>query len=215
LPSATAPRLVPVLGQPSGHMVEFARPGRPQLTQADRALLAAFSRALPRQVWRRSLFVTPTTLLRWHREVVAAAGRIRIGVPDARQRLRRCVSSWCGSRGRTRAGDTDASRASWSGSGSNWRRARSGRSCGRRGSSRRRGASSRAGVRSCGLRLRASSSVTGPDSFEQFTGVGCRSVYRVMPVPLPVIGTPLVVMVLSVSSIVPIALRRDVQARLA
>jgi putative transposase len=44
---------------------------RPQLTQADRALLAAFSRMLPRQTWRRSLFVTPTTLLRWHRELVA------------------------------------------------------------------------------------------------------------------------------------------------
>src|SRR6266508_3558215 len=44
---------------------------RPQLTQADRALLAAFSRMLPRQAWRQSLFVTPTTLLRWHRELVA------------------------------------------------------------------------------------------------------------------------------------------------
>jgi putative transposase len=44
---------------------------RPQLTQADRALLAAFSRIVPRQAWRRSLFVTPTTLLRWHRELVA------------------------------------------------------------------------------------------------------------------------------------------------
>jgi putative transposase len=45
--------------------------GRPQLTQADRALLAAFSRMLPRQTWRRSLFVKPATLLRWHRELVA------------------------------------------------------------------------------------------------------------------------------------------------
>ncbi len=44
---------------------------RPQLTQADRALLAAFSRMLPRQAWRQSHFVTPTTLLRWHRELVA------------------------------------------------------------------------------------------------------------------------------------------------
>jgi putative transposase len=44
---------------------------RPQLTQADRALLAAFTRMLPRQTWRRSRFVTPTTLLRWHRELVA------------------------------------------------------------------------------------------------------------------------------------------------
>ena len=44
---------------------------RPQLTQADRALLAAFSRVLARQAWKRSLFVTPATLLRWHRELVA------------------------------------------------------------------------------------------------------------------------------------------------
>jgi transposase InsO family protein len=44
---------------------------RPQLTPADRALLAAFSRALSRPAWRRSAFVTPATLLRWHRELVA------------------------------------------------------------------------------------------------------------------------------------------------
>ncbi|MCA1698230.1 MAG: integrase core domain-containing protein [Actinobacteria bacterium] len=44
---------------------------RPELTQADRALLAALSRVLPRQAWRRSAFVTPATLLRWHRDLVA------------------------------------------------------------------------------------------------------------------------------------------------
>jgi putative transposase len=44
---------------------------RPKLTQADRALLAAFSRVLPRQAWKTSLLVTPATLLRWHRELVA------------------------------------------------------------------------------------------------------------------------------------------------
>jgi putative transposase len=44
---------------------------RPRLTQADRALLAAFSRALSRQAWRRSLFVRPATVLRWHGELVA------------------------------------------------------------------------------------------------------------------------------------------------
>ena len=44
--------------------------GRPQLRPADRALLAAFSRVLPRRVWP-SFFVTPATLLRWHRELVA------------------------------------------------------------------------------------------------------------------------------------------------
>ena len=44
---------------------------RPALTPADRALLAAFSRALPGPTWRRSLLVTPATVLRWHRELVA------------------------------------------------------------------------------------------------------------------------------------------------
>jgi putative transposase len=44
---------------------------RPQLTQADRVMLAAFSRVLPRAAWKRSFFVTPGTVLRWHRELVA------------------------------------------------------------------------------------------------------------------------------------------------
>jgi putative transposase len=43
---------------------------RPQLGTADRALLAAFSRALPRSAWS-SFVVRPATLLRWHREFVA------------------------------------------------------------------------------------------------------------------------------------------------
>jgi len=43
---------------------------RPQLHASDRALLAAFSRALPRSAWA-SFVVTPATLLRWHRELVA------------------------------------------------------------------------------------------------------------------------------------------------
>jgi putative transposase len=42
---------------------------RPQLTSADRALLTAASRLLPRSRWR-SFRVTPTTLLRWHRLLV-------------------------------------------------------------------------------------------------------------------------------------------------
>src|SRR5436309_10340169 len=43
---------------------------RPQLRTADRALLAALSRMLPRRAWA-PFFVTPATLLRWHRELVA------------------------------------------------------------------------------------------------------------------------------------------------
>jgi putative transposase len=50
--------------------------GRPQLRQADRPLLAAFTRVLSRRAWRRSAFATPATLLSWHRELVTPAGRI-------------------------------------------------------------------------------------------------------------------------------------------
>jgi putative transposase len=98
---------------------------RPQVTQADRALLAAFSRVLPRQAWRRSAFVTPATLLRWHRELVARRwtyphrrpGRpaTAAGIRDLVVRLARENPAW-------------GSRASWSGSGSSSRRVRSGRS---------------------------------------------------------------------------------------
>ncbi len=44
--------------------------GRAEFQPADRALLAAFSRALPRRAWP-SFVVSPVTLLRWHRELVA------------------------------------------------------------------------------------------------------------------------------------------------
>jgi putative transposase len=45
---------------------------RPRLEPADRALLAALSRALPHARWSCFL-VTPETLLRWHRRLVAGA----------------------------------------------------------------------------------------------------------------------------------------------
>jgi hypothetical protein len=43
---------------------------RVDLESADRAVLAALSRLLPRPRWS-AFFVTPATLLRWHRELVA------------------------------------------------------------------------------------------------------------------------------------------------
>ena len=43
---------------------------RPALRPADRALLAALSHVLPRRAWR-SFFVTPETLVGWHRRMVA------------------------------------------------------------------------------------------------------------------------------------------------
>jgi putative transposase len=43
---------------------------RPRLTRADRALLAALSRSLPRPAWAAFPF-KPETLLRWHRQLIA------------------------------------------------------------------------------------------------------------------------------------------------
>jgi hypothetical protein len=42
---------------------------RPDLTHADRVVLAALSRLIGRRVWD-TFFVTPSTLLRWHRDLV-------------------------------------------------------------------------------------------------------------------------------------------------
>ena len=42
---------------------------RPRLRTADRVLLAALSRSLPRAVWS-SFLVSPATLLRWHRQLI-------------------------------------------------------------------------------------------------------------------------------------------------
>ncbi len=46
------------------------RARQPRLTRADRALLAALSRSLPRVAWA-GFPVKPGTLLRWHRQLVA------------------------------------------------------------------------------------------------------------------------------------------------
>jgi hypothetical protein len=42
---------------------------RPRYTPADRLVLATLAKLLPRQRWAAFL-VTPSTLLRWHRELV-------------------------------------------------------------------------------------------------------------------------------------------------
>jgi hypothetical protein len=51
------------------HVVQ-RQAARPRLRPADRVLLAALSRSLPRSVWS-SFLVSPATLLRWHRQLVA------------------------------------------------------------------------------------------------------------------------------------------------
>ena len=50
-------------------VLERQVPGRVRYRGSDRALLAALSRLLPRVRWSAFL-VTPTTLMRWHRESV-------------------------------------------------------------------------------------------------------------------------------------------------
>jgi hypothetical protein len=52
---------------------------RPPLRPADRVVLAALSRLLPRARWS-IFFVTPATLLRWHRQLLARIGPIHTPV---------------------------------------------------------------------------------------------------------------------------------------
>jgi putative transposase len=66
---------------------------RPRLEPADRALLAAVSRVLPRASWS-SFFVTPETLMRWHRRLVASAWTYphrRPGRPPLDQQLQQLI----------------------------------------------------------------------------------------------------------------------------
>lgn len=84
-----------------------------------------------RSLSRRRRFFAGTAS--WSR----AAGSIRIVALVVRRHQLMCASWCCGWHGRIRAGGTGGSRASWSGLGSHLRRARSGRSCARPGSSRR------------------------------------------------------------------------------
>src|SRR5712691_9845 len=44
---------------------------RPRLDDRDRMMLAGLSRVLDRKRWTTAFFVTPATLLRWHRRLVA------------------------------------------------------------------------------------------------------------------------------------------------
>src|SRR5262249_53326807 len=85
---------------------QAARPGP---DWADRAVLAALARLLPRHL-RLHRTVTPGTLLAWHRRpVTKRCGRTRTR-RDGRRSPIRSVRSWSSWRGRSRAGDTCASK---------------------------------------------------------------------------------------------------------
>ena len=135
---------------------------RPQLTQADRAVVAAFSRVLPRPGWKRSLFVAPETVLRWHRQLVARRWRYphrrpgRPATPDETRelvmRLARENPAW----GYRRIqGELVGLRI---------KLAASGRSSKTPGSSHHRGDTTRAGRSSRERRRRPSSSATSSPS---------------------------------------------------
>ena len=59
---------------------------RPRFEPADRALLAAVSRMLPRSGWSCFL-VKPETLLRWHRRLVAGAWTDPVGCANVFMQL--------------------------------------------------------------------------------------------------------------------------------
>jgi putative transposase len=66
---------------------------RPDLQPADRVVLAALSRLLPRARWP-VFFVTPATLLRWHRQLIArhwTYPHSRPGRPPIARKLRALV----------------------------------------------------------------------------------------------------------------------------
>jgi hypothetical protein len=101
---------------------------RPRFEPADRALLAAISRALPRARWS-CFFVRPETLLRWHRRLVAGAWTYPhrgTGRPPLDQELQQLIVRLARE---TRAGATSASRASCSGSACGSRQPRSAPRC--------------------------------------------------------------------------------------
>src|SRR4051812_5482108 len=66
---------------------------RPELQPADRLVLAPLSRLLPRERWS-VFFVTPATLLRWHRQLIAGHWtypHTRPGRPPVDRDLRQLV----------------------------------------------------------------------------------------------------------------------------
>jgi hypothetical protein len=65
---------------------------RPDLQPTDRVLLAALSRLLPRARWS-TFFVTPATLLRWHRQLLARHWTAPAFPGDHRSPAR--SESWC------------------------------------------------------------------------------------------------------------------------
>ena len=147
--------------------------GRPKLRRFDRMLLAAFARLVPRDRWS-SFVVSPQTILRWHRELVARKWTFRhtkTGRPPLDQEL--VVLIVATANDNPRLGGASASRVSFKASVTASERQRSGRSFAGRESHRLPGAMAYPGRSSYGSRPMASWPVTSSRSrrrsFEHFT----------------------------------------------
>src|SRR4051812_31354793 len=125
------------------------RTPRPRMTWTDRALIAALTRLLP--VRRRlSLLVTPATILRWHRQLIArrwTTQPVRPGRPAIPAGLRALVIRLANE---NPTWGTAASTARSSASATGSAPPRSGRFCTAPASTRRRGEPDHHGRSSCG-----------------------------------------------------------------
>jgi hypothetical protein len=131
---------------------------RPRLEPADRALLAAVSRVLPRVSWS-CFFVKPDTLLGWHRRLVAGAWTYPRGAgrPPLDQQVQQLIVRLARE---NHAGATSVSKESSTGWVCGSRPPRSVRRCAVMAWIRRRGRRPPPGGRSCANRLPESWHVT-------------------------------------------------------
>ena len=125
---------------------------RPRLEPADRALLAAISRVLPRTRWS-CFFVKPETLLRWHRRLFAGGWGLRWTYPGRGP-----------GRGRIRAGIASVAKGHCCASGYRSQHRRSERPSTVMDSTPSRVAQPRRGGRSCASRPSGSSPATSSPS---------------------------------------------------
>ncbi len=132
---------------------------RPRLTRADRALLTALSRSLPRAAWAAFPF-KPETLLRWHRQLMARRwtySHRSPGRPPLERSLRELIVRLATENPHW---DTSGSFGELKGLGISVSATSVRRCCSRRASSRRHNERIRRGEPSCERRQRARSPAT-------------------------------------------------------
>jgi hypothetical protein len=96
-------------------VLQRRQPGRPNLSWADRALLATLLDMIPQARRRRlRLLVTPDTIVRWHRDLIRRRWAARSVQGKAGRPLAEASRPWCcGWPARTADGATAGSTANW------------------------------------------------------------------------------------------------------